>query len=510
MLTMGAALVRAERHFGRQTAMIEEDGARSSWRDHMDRVVRLAGALRSLGVMPGSRFAILAPNSVRQAELIHAGYWSGAIPVPLNFRLAPPEIAAILDECAAGVLFVDAMFQAAAEKLVSGGYPGRVFLLGPHEGEGEVEGTDQLVAQHDGIDPFPGGEQDEALLLFTGGTTGAGKGVPLSHANIVSNGMQVGLALAATAQDAMLHVAPMFHSADLLGTAITLVGGAHSYLAQPAPDTFAAAVSGREITFTMIPPVLLHGLVHGGFLDGSAFENLRVFISGGAPVPFDLLAAAQKCLPNGSMVQGYGLTETSPILTFMHLCQARALTGGDSQACRSAGRPLAGLETRLVDENWLDVPDGEPGEFAVRGPNVFGRYLNRPNDTAAAFRDGWFRTGDVARIDDDGYVHIIDRTKDVIITGGENVYSAEVEAVLSTCPEILEVAVIGLPDEKWGEQVTAVIVLKPGSSEEPSIVEFCRGKIAGYKIPRHCIFVSELPKSPLGKVLKGSLRETYQ
>ena len=238
-------------------------------------------------------------------------------------------------------------------------------------------------------------------------------------------------------------------------------------------------------------------------------SGLRIFISGGAPVPVELMKVAQGHLPEGSMVQGYGLTETSPILTFMHLRQTEVRTSEDAPACHSAGLPLAGVEARLIDLDWQDVPDGEAGELAVRGPNVFGGYIGRPEENAAAFRDGWFRTGDVARIDQDGFVHIVDRTKDVIITGGENVYSAEVEAVLSEHPDISEVAVIGVPDERWGEQVAAIIVPTCDGFAEGDITEFCRGKIAGYKIPRRVVFVAELPKSPLGKVLKATLREQH-
>ncbi|MEM7426203.1 MAG: AMP-binding protein [Pseudomonadota bacterium] len=506
MSTMVAALVRAGTHFGARDAMLEEDGTRTCWREHVDRVARLATGLRTLAGEPGSsRFAVLAPNSVSQAELIHAGYWSGTVPVPLNFRLAPPELAAMLRESEAKVLFAGAPFIAAAEQLRDAGWAGEVRTIS-EEGDGS---TGQIIADSSPAEPFAARESGEAILMFTGGTTGAGKGVPLTHQNVVSNGLQVGLALGASPLDVMLHVAPMFHSADLLGTAITLAGGAHSYLAQPAPDTFAAAVAGRGITFTMIPPVLLRGLVHGGLLQKFVFSGLRIFISGGAPVPFDLLRRAQEHVPNGSMVQGYGLTETSPILTFMHLRQAEAIAGGESDACRSAGLPLANVETRLIGREGSTVPEGEPGELAVRGPNVFGGYLNRPAETADAFHDGWFRTGDIARIDSEGFVHIIDRSKDVIITGAENVYSAEVEAVLSAHPQVSEAAVIGIPDEKWGERVAAIIVPALEGLDEEALGAFCRERIAGFKIPRQVFLVSELPKSPLGKVLKGELRKAY-
>ncbi len=504
-MTMCAALARAACHFGPRSAMVAKDGSKTTWRDHVDRVARLAAGLRMIGAEPGSRFAILAPNSLHQAELIHAGYWSGSIPVPLNFRLALPELATIIQESGAGILFVDDMFAQVAEDLKSNGWSGDIWQLG----EGGARSTGQLISSHEALDPCAVDETDEAMLLFTGGTTGQGKGVPLSHRNIVSNGLQVGLALSVVPSDVMLHVAPMFHSADLLGTAITLAGGAHSYLGQPAPDTFAAAVERRGISFTMIPPVLLHGLVHGGLLGSSDLSGLRIFISGGAPVPFDLLKAAQEALPQGSMVQGYGLTETSPILTFMHLRQTEQATGSDSQSCHSAGLPLAGVETMLSGLDGRQAADGEPGELQVRGPNVFAGYPNRPDDTAAAFHDGWFRTGDVARIDQDGFIHIIDRQKDVIITGGENVYSTEVETVLAAHPNISEVAVIGVADDKWGEQVVAIVVAKSGEVDDQEAIDFCRGKIAGYKIPRKTICVRELPKTPLGKVLKTTLREKY-
>ena len=260
----------------------------------------------------------------------------------------------------------------------------------------------------------------------------------------------------------------------------------------------------------MVPPIILHGVVAGNLLEGRNLDRLRIFISGGAPVPFELLEAAQGFLPNGSMVQGYGLTETSPILTFMHLQQTVSATGAGSDACRSAGRPLAGIDLRLVDDGGHDVRAGGVGELVVRGPNVMAGYLDRPQATAEALRDGWFHTGDVARLDEHGFVHIVDRKKDVIITGGENVYSAEVETVLRQHPSVGEAAVIGVPDETYGETVLAVVVTAGDDRlREDEIQDFCRGHIGGYKVPRRIVFVQDLPKSALGKVLKSRLRLQY-
>lgn len=496
MFPMSVALERAARHFPCDTAMLYEDGRHEDWATHVAGVARMAGMLAALGLGPGSRFAILSPNSVAQATLIHAGFWSGRVPVPLNFRLALPELAAILRKSGARVLFAAPDFAGLAEALAAGGWDGRAVTLG--------EESAAFAASAPAVDPAPLTEGDDAILLFTGGTTGEGKGVPLTHRNVVANGFQVATALGATPEDIYLHVAPMFHSADLLGTAITLAGGAHSYLAQPSPVAVVDAVEARGATITMAPPVLLEGIVAQGLAHGRALDQLRIFICGGAPVPLDLLEGAQRQMPTTAMVQGYGMTETAPILSFLHLPQARTMaTVGP---LRSSGKPLAGVEVRLLDPG----PDGA-GELAVRGPNVFAGYLDRPADTAAAFEGGWFRTGDMARIDAHGFLHIVDRLKDVIITGGENVYSTEVETTLLAHLSISEAAVIGLPDPHWGERVVAVVVPAPGATPDPEKLSLhCRQLLGGYKVPRDYRVVDALPKSALGKTLKAELRAMFK
>lgn len=499
MFPMIVALERAARHFPRAVAMVGEDGGRESWADHCARVARLAGGLGSLGLAWQARFAVLSPNSVDQAALFHAGYWSGYVPVPLNFRLAVPELAAMLKKSGAKVLFAAPVFLDVARKLQADGWDGRMLLVGP--GRDGVEGSEDLAARSRACEPVRAALDDEAILYFTGGTTGEGKGVPLTHNNVVSNGFQVATALGTGPGELYLHVAPMFHSADLLGTAVTLAGGGHTYLAQPSPAAIIDALETRKATMTMAPPVLLDGIVRGGLAEGRGLESLRIFICGGAPVSFDLLDAASAQMPSAALVQGYGLTETAPILSFLHLPQARAV--GAPETLHSSGRPLAGVEMRLLDG------DGDStGELAVRGPNVFSGYLDRAEDTRAAFVDGWFRTGDVARVDAYGFLHILDRQKDVIITGGENVYSTEVETVLHAHPGIAEAAVIGLPDPKWGERVAAVIVAAPGAAVDPeALAAHCRTRLGGFKVPRVFRTVDTLPKSALGKTLKGVLRD---
>ncbi len=510
MLTLVSALIRARRHFAHRPAFLIEDGRQIHWAAHCDEVSRLAGALVALGLKPGNRFAILASNSARQATLIHAGYWMGAVPVPINTRLAATEIAQILDDSQPACIWVGAAALPILETPELSAWSDRVIDLEDSPGGGLTNSYSALLASAEPADAFQADEDSPAILLYTGGTTGRGKGVTLSHRNVVSNGLQVGLALSVTDTDRMLHVAPMFHSADLLGTAVTLAGGSHAYLATPTPESFVDALASMKITYTMIPPTILQQVLAQGLLAQRDLTALRIFISGGAHVPLELLQKAQRFLSNGSMVHGFGLTETSPILTMMHYSQVFQSQGPDSSALSSVGRPLAGVDTRILDSTGRDAPTGETGELVVRGPNVATEYLNQPEMSENAFKNGWFYTGDIGSIDSDGFLSIVDRKKDMIITGGENVYSAEVEAVLRQHPQISDAAVVGVPDDTYGEAVFAILVAAGQTAPSiQSVIDFARQRIGGYKIPRQMLFVDELPKSALGKVLKAELRTRY-
>ena len=492
MLTLVSALMRARRHFAHRPAFFTDDGRQINWAAHCDEVSRLAGALVALGLKPGDRFAILAANSLRQATLIHAGYWMGAVAVPINTRLAPAEIAQILDDSQPACIWVGAAALPILETPELSAWSDRVIDLEDSTGDALANSYSALLASAEPADVFEADEDSPAILLYTGGTTGRGKGVALSHRNVVSNGLQVGLALSVTATDRMLHVAPMFHSADLLGTAVPLAGGSHAYLATPTPEGFVDAVESMKVTYTMTPPTILQQVLAQGLLAQRDLTALRIFISGGAHVPLELLQKTQRFLSNGSMVHGFGLTETSPILTMMHYSQVFQSQGPDSSALSSVGRPV---ESRI----------------RVRGPNVATEYLNQPEMSENAFKNGWFYTGDIGSIDSDGFLSIVDRKKDMIITGGENVYSAEVEAVLRQHPQISDAAVIGVPDDTYGEAVFAVLVAVGQTAPNiQSVIDFARQRIGGYKIPRQMVFVDELPKSALGKVLKAELRARYQ
>ena len=496
MLTLPSALDRCSRLFGARPAMVAED-LTCTWAEFLVRVSRIAGLLSALGVKRGERFAILARNTVRHYELLHAGYWLGAIPVPVNFRLAPPEIEFILDDAGCKVLFAEAMFR----NLAAARNP--IVIDDP--------GYEAAVAKASPPPLNQAREDDDAILLYTGGTTGRSKGVRLTHKNVISNGMQCAVAMQMRCDDIYLHVAPMFHSADLLGTGYTLLGAAHAFLPQFSPKALLAEMQRARVTVLMASPTVIIVTLQEPEFDQYDLTCFKRLFYGSAPMAVEWIRRAMERFPDAVLQQGYGLTETSPILTTCDPDQhAAALKSGTYDRLRSVGRPLMGLDLKLVDDNDTEVPRGEVGELAVRGPNVTTGYLNRPEETAKAIRQGWFHTGDLARMDEDGFVYLVDRKKDMIITGGENVYCTEVEAAVYQHQAVHEAAVIGVPDARYGEALLAVIVCTQGKTlTADELVVHCRGRIGGYKIPRRVALVKEMPKSAMGKILKTELRKMF-
>ena len=510
MLTMRSALERAQRLYGANAAIVDAE-ARFTWAEHMDRVMRLAAVLGELGIGKGDRFGIVCRNTWRHCELLHAGYWNGSVPVPVNFRLAPPEIRHIFDDAEIGKLFVEDVFQPYLETPDLGPWKGDAICI-PGDGIATpLAKSDDLIAAASPSDGHDSAEEEDAILLYTGGTTGRSKGVRLSHRNVYANGMQCAVPMKISEHDVYLHVAPMFHSADLLGTGYTLQGAAHAYLPSFTPKNLLKAIEDLHITVAMLAPtMIILTLQEPGFADFDLSSFRRVFY-GSSPMAVEWIRRTMEAFPRADIQQGYGLTETSPILTTLDEdVHVAAMESGDFAILKAAGRPVVGIDMRIVDDDDNEVPTGEAGEVVVRGPNVTGGYLNRPEETAAAFSGGWFHTGDVGMMDENGFMFLLDRKKDVIITGGENVYSSEVEAALYQHPDVSECAVVGVPDERFGEALFAVIVPRQGATlTEDEIVKHCRGRIGGYKIPRRMAFVDELPKSAMGKILKTELRKLY-
>jgi long-chain acyl-CoA synthetase len=512
MLTLAEIFERTVRHHGQRPAIINGSGsgdASLTWAQYGERVAVAAGVLGDLGLTKGRRFGIQAPNSARFDELKWAGFRCGAIPVPINWRLVAPEIAHILADAACEAVFVAAEFLPVYDAPDLAPWRDKLICFGGDapESMAELPRYDALfeAAQPAGITPSAADE--DAILQYTGGTTGRSKGVRISHTNVIASQLGFAAGLRARPDDVYLHLAPMFHSADLLATAWVLVGGANAYLPAFSPAAFLDCIARDRVTATIAVPAMLMMTLSDPAFETADVSSLRLLGWGASPMDAEWIKRVAKAFPDIDISNCYGLTETAPDLTLFDPDELRQAIADDDPALASVGKPNPLVTLRVVGPDGDDLPPGASGELWAKGPNITKGYLNLPEQTAAALSDGWLHTGDVASIDERGYVYLHDRLKDMIVTGGENVYCAEVESALYTHPGVHECAVVGLPDVKYGESVTAVVVAAPGASlDAETLIEHCRPRIAGYKLPRRIEFVEALPKSAMGKVLKTDLR----
>ncbi len=503
MFTLASNLGRTVQLYGDRTAIADREGS-FTWTEFADRAKRCAGLLVEQGLKPGERFAIVGQNSFRMAELMHGGYWAGLVPVPVNYRLAPPEIAYILDNSESRLVILDERFAAIAKAADLAPWCGRLLLLGQRQYEEQL--ADARAGQmHEGA------ESDDALLVYTGGTTGRAKGVRLSHRNILFNALQIAFVARPRADDLFLHVAPMFHSADLLATPWVMAGAAHLYMAKFSGEAVLQAIQDHGVTCSMLTPTMIVMMLQEPNFGAYDLSSLRQVIYGSSPMAAEWIQRALERFPGVEFIQAYGLTETAPLLTMLEMAEHEAaLASGDLTKLKSVGQPLPGVDLRIADEDGRELKPGDAGEVIVRATNVAEGYLKRPEATAEAFRDGWFYTGDIGRMDEHGYLYLLDRKKDLIITGGELVYSLEVESALYEHPKVQECAVVGVPDETYGEALLAAIVPAPGKAPTPEeLIKHCRSRIGGYKIPRRFVLLDALPKSAMNKVLKHELRRLY-
>lgn len=480
-----------------------------TWGETRDRVARLASGMKGLGVGEGDRVAILSMNSDRYTEYYFAVWWAGAVVVPMNIRWSAAENAYSLRDSGAEVLFVDAAFTAMLPAILAEtDSPPTLIYIDDGEVPSGMSGYEELVASSAACEDAGRGGEDLAGLYCTGGTTGFPKGVMLPHRALWYNNVTIAKHVGLDQDDIYLHAAPMFHLADgAIGGGASMVGATHAFI--PAFDVEAVldAIESRQVTHVLLVPTMIGMLLQHSDFRAERLRSLRVLVYGASPMPQGLLQEALAQLPHVDLIQAYGQTEMAPALTALPAAYHKP----DSTKLRSAGRAVIGCELRIVSGDGDDLPAGEVGEIVARSPGCMQGYWNLPEQTASTLIDGWVHTGDGAYRDEDGFIFIVDRLKDMIVTGGENVFSAEVESAISTHPDVAEVAVVGIPSEKWGEAVHAIVVPRPGDEvTEAEIIAHCKTLIANYKWPRSVTIREEpLPLSGAGKVLKRDLRAPY-
>lgn len=483
-----------------------------TWSQFKDRVVHFASALQSLDVSVGDRVAILAHNSDRYLEFYYAVPWAGAAFVPVNTRLAVPEFAYWLTDSGSEILLVDDAFVGIVSQLKELVPCLReVIYIGDGETPEGMYSYESLIEHAKPIPDAGRGGDDLAGLFYTGGTTGVSKGVMLSHNNFMANTLNAMPAFNFSDDGRWLHVAPMFHIAD--GCAVfgaTMGLSTHVFIPGFTPAGTMQAVQDHKITNTLLVPTMVNMLVNDPKLSDFDMSSLTDIVYGASPMPETVIVKALEVLPGCGFTHAYGQTECAPLITYTGP-EFHVLEGPNAGRFKSAGRPVYSVGVRILDDLDTIVPNGTVGEVCVRGDNVMLGYWNKPEQTAEALRGGWMHTGDGGYMDDQGFVYIVDRVKDMIISGGENVYSAEVENALYQHPAVVTCAVIGIPHEKWGEQVHAIVHLAAGqTASEQEIIDHSHTLIAGFKCPRSVVFLDEaLPLSGAGKILKNDLRKPY-
>lgn len=511
MYPVSHVLDRAVRLFPNRTAIIDGP-VQLTYRQLAERVRRLAAAFRSRGLERGDRVAIVDWNSHRYLETYYACAHAGLVLMPVNSRLTSGELVSILQDADARALlfsepFTNLYVDVAASKLVE-----TVIGLGlPKRPNGVLDYEEQIASAMSLRAPEPVELDAITLIYYTSGTTGEPKGVCLTNRNMYCGALDGLITLGAIRSDSWLHTGPLFHLATSWAVyAMPLIGAAQ--LVMHFDPVRAVDLMAREnVTMTSMPGSILGMVADMVRTQSVDLPALRTIIYGGAPTPMGVLQKAFAALP-AALTHVYGITELAGFVTT--LLPADHVFEGPEKLVRrtaSAGQAVPLVDVRVVDDNGQDVGVGEIGEIVCGGPKVMAGYWRKPGRTTEVIRNGWYHTGDMGILDEERFLTIVDRKKDMIISGGENVYSVEVESVISLHPDVLEVAIIGVPHPQWGEAVKAVIVPRAGvQSTAEDIIEFCRGRIAGYKIPKSVDFYSEpLPKTGPGKIAKRALRDPY-
>jgi len=502
---------KGRREKGKATAVVCGK-QRLSYGEFADRVARLGAVLKQLGMQPGDRVGMMSLNSHRFVEYFFGTWWGGGVINPVNIRWNPKEVAYSLDDCDTRILLVDDVFAPMAGELrrLSASLRTVVYCGDGAVPEGMV-GYEALLADAAPIDDAPHSSDELAAVMYTGGTTGQPKGVMLTHGSLCINALGTVAALPRDTQDAVAIVAaPMFHVAGC-GIALQSLLRLVPVHVVPMFDELAVLQtlqSARVTEMFLVPTMIKRVIEHPRFAEFD-LSALRLLSYGAAPIDAALLDQAMRAFPGTAFAQVYGMTELSPVVTALPpYCHQPG--PNRERLLRSAGTPITIAEVRIVDGEDKELPFGQVGEIVARGPMVMKGYWNKPKETEAALRGGWMHTGDGGYMDEEGYVFVVDRMKDMIVSGGENVYSAEVENAIAQLPQVLMSAVIGVPDDKWGERVHAVIVRREGMAlDAEAVIAHCRDQIASYKCPRSVEFRDALPLSAAGKLQKFQLREPF-
>ena len=500
------ALVRRAARVNRDGVATEFGDRRRTWVQQMDDIARLAGGLQASGIRVGDRVALLAFNGDRFYSSYFAIAWAGGVIVPVNFRLTTEEMVSQLNDAEPVALLVDSNFadRIATLRAQVPSLRTVVQIDGARDKQSADFHFDELLA-HAPIADAGRCDDDLAALYYTGGTTGRAKGVMLSHRNLVQNSLQNLAALRYRQGDGVLHVAPLFHigcTANMLN--FTHIAGRHYFL--PAFDVAQVLdlLARHRIERTFLVPTMINMVLNHPDVAAFDLSALRTIVYGASPMPEAVIERARALWPHVQFVQAYGQTEASPCVTLL-------LNDQHEHHLRSAGQPMMGVELEIHDGDDRALPPYQSGEICARGPNVMQGYWRNDEATAETLRGGWLHTGDVGYFDDEGYLYVVDRVKDMIVSGGENVYSTEVESALYRHPAVLECAVIGIPCGQWGESVHAIVRLRADCTvTELALQEHCKALIAGYKCPRSIEWRSEpLPLTAAGKILKRDLRAPY-
>jgi len=509
-MRIGDLLTRAAKWYPEKEAVVFE-GTRLTYRQLNDRVNALAHALLDMGVGKGDRVALICHNSHYYAEVVFALAKIGAVSTNLNWRLSPREMAFLVDDSDAQVVIFSQRFAYLYE-------PMRALLKRKFRFIG-VEGAlgedrvdyDALIARYPNHEPEAEVDEDDVFLqLYTSGTTGRPKGVMLTHANMIANARSTILEMEMQRDWNILGLLPIFHIAIFILIDLVMVGAKVTFVHTFDPAVLLATIEKEKVNTLGFTPVIFSFLLAHPDLDRYDLSCVKNIIYATAPMPVDLLVRSIEKF-QCRFIQFFGMTEMSPTLTML-IPEDHVVEGPEHKVrwLGSAGRPVMNVDVKIVDEQGRDCPPGVTGEIIARGANMMKGYHKLPDETAAAIRDGWYHTGDMGFFDEYGYLFIADRKTDMIISGGENIYPREVEEAILKLDGVQEVAVIGIPDDAWGEAVRAFVVKRPGAElTEAQVIEHCRQHIASYKKPKGVDFVDGLPRSAVGKVLKHELRAPF-